>query len=133
MTVRRLCIAFLLVGLAAVMLRAVIPNRISCGFRTRPQKVISDLYALDAALREYAIRHEGRWPQTLAPLVEHDENGYTLLDRRSVPLDPWKRPYGYDPPSAEEPRTRVYTLGADGEPGGTRDDADLERWLPEKR
>ena len=91
MTVRRLCSALLLVDLVAVTLKLVVPNAISCRFATRPQKVVSDLYGIDAALRQYAIRHEELWPETLAPLVVPDPNGHRFLDRRTLPLDPWKR------------------------------------------
>ncbi|MNN74156.1 Type II secretion system protein G precursor [compost metagenome] len=42
-----------------------------------------------------------------------------------VPLDPWNHPYGYsDKPSLEQPFT-LYSLGADGQPGGEGDNADI--------
>lgn len=43
----------------------------------------------------------------------------------SVPLDPWGNPYRYSPAaSASQPYT-LYSLGADGQPGGEGFDADV--------
>lgn len=42
-----------------------------------------------------------------------------------VPIDPWNNPYQYAPvPSGEQPIT-LYSLGADGKPGGEGYDADV--------
>lgn len=49
-----------------------------------------------------------------------------------VPVDPWGRPYQYDPrPAANGPMT-LYSMGADGKPGGTDLDADIG-YLPAQR
>jgi general secretion pathway protein G len=92
-----------------------------------PPKVSLDIMTLVAALAEYRKDH-GDWPDTLEVLVVPDEHGWTYLDRRTLPLDPWKRPYRYDPPTENEARGRVYTLGRDGVPGGAGDDADVDSW-----
>lgn len=43
----------------------------------------------------------------------------------AVPSDPWDRPYQYAPtPAANQPIT-LYSLGADGQPGGEGYDADI--------
>jgi hypothetical protein len=44
-------------------------------------------------------------------------------------MDPWKRDYRYDPPSGAHPG-RIYSHGADGEPGGAGPAADIEVALP---
>lgn len=46
------------------------------------------------------------------------------IDDEEVPLDPWSRPYLYEP-SANGGRPRVYTLGADEAPGGEGEAADV--------
>ena len=44
-----------------------------------------------------------------------------------VPLDPWRNPYQYSPePSGAHPYT-LFSLGADGKPGGEGLDADIGR------
>lgn len=49
--------------------------------------------------------------------------------RREVPADPWGRPYVYRSPGDENPSSYdLLSLGRDGEPGGTGEDADIESW-----
>ena len=49
--------------------------------------------------------------------------------RKSIPHDPWGRPYLYVAPGKENPTSYdVYTLGRDGAIGGTDDDADITSW-----
>ncbi|MCP8470526.1 type II secretion system major pseudopilin GspG [Pseudomonas triclosanedens] len=48
-----------------------------------------------------------------------------------VPLDPWNHPYNYsDKPSLDQPFV-LYSLGADGQPGGDGDNADIG-YLPRR-
>jgi general secretion pathway protein G len=49
--------------------------------------------------------------------------------RQSVPLDPWRRPYVYVSPGQSNPTAYdLYSLGKDGKPGGTGEDADITSW-----
>jgi general secretion pathway protein G len=49
--------------------------------------------------------------------------------RKSIPRDPWGRPYLYVAPGKENPTSYdVYTLGRDGAIGGDGDDADITSW-----
>lgn len=49
--------------------------------------------------------------------------------RKTVPLDPWRRPYVYVAPGQENPDTYdLYSLGRDGNTGGEGEDADLKSW-----
>lgn len=45
------------------------------------------------------------------------------LEETSVPLDPWNRPYQYSPTAAQP--FALYSLGADGQPGGVDGNADI--------
>lgn len=42
-----------------------------------------------------------------------------------VPLDPWNRPYVYKAEASQTQPFQLYSLGADGEPGGTDYNADI--------
>jgi general secretion pathway protein G len=42
-----------------------------------------------------------------------------------VPVDPWKDPYVYAPPGNGSDEPVITSLGKDGKPGGTGDDADI--------
>jgi general secretion pathway protein G len=49
--------------------------------------------------------------------------------RKTVPLDPWGRPYDYKAPG--QVNTESYdllSLGRDGQPGGSGEDADVTSW-----
>lgn len=49
--------------------------------------------------------------------------------RKSVPMDPWGRPYLYVAPgSVNADSFDLYTLGRDGRNGGTGEDADVTSW-----
>lgn len=43
----------------------------------------------------------------------------------AVPADPWGNPYVYDMPGADGRPFALYSLGADGKPGGEGNDADV--------
>lgn len=51
------------------------------------------------------------------------EGGY--LDSLQVPLDPWKRPYVYLCPGPNGEAFLIQSYGADGEEGGTEENADI--------
>jgi general secretion pathway protein G len=53
----------------------------------------------------------------------YPEEGY--IESRTVPKDPWGRPYVYLVPGPEGLPYDLLTYGADGEPGGTGENADL--------
>jgi len=49
--------------------------------------------------------------------------------RKTVPLDPWGRPYVFVSPGRENPQSYdVYSLGRDGKIGGEGEDADITSW-----
>ncbi|TDK29974.1 type II secretion system major pseudopilin GspG [Luteimonas terrae] len=43
----------------------------------------------------------------------------------AVPADPWGNPYRYSVPGRDGMPFAIYSLGADGEPGGEGNDADI--------
>lgn len=49
--------------------------------------------------------------------------------RQSVPLDPWGRPYVYVAPGLVNVNAYdLYTLGKDGQPGGSDENSDITSW-----
>jgi general secretion pathway protein G len=49
--------------------------------------------------------------------------------RQPVPVDPWGRPYLYSAPGTANPTAYdLYTLGKDGQLGGTGEDEDITSW-----
>jgi len=83
-----------------------------------------DLYRLD--MHHYPSQQEG-----LAALIEpppgaEEWNG-PYLKQKKMPLDPWGRPYIYRNPG-EHGDYDLYTLGADGAPGGVGENQDVTNW-----
>ena len=92
--------------------------------RTHCRKVPMDFRAIAAGIADYARENDGRYPASIAALLVPDAHGRRHLYATHVPRDPWGREYRYDPPSPDQPRARLYTLGEDGLLGGCGDDAD---------
>jgi general secretion pathway protein G len=88
----------------------------------------ADICAIADAVNSYALE-KGRLPDTLESLILPDEHGWRFLDCEDMPVDPWGRPYGYQPPAPGTAVFRVFSLGADGQPGGEGDDRDIDNLL----
>jgi len=49
--------------------------------------------------------------------------------KKTIPLDPWSRPYVYKSPGDVNPQGYdLLSLGRDGQPGGNGEDADVTSW-----
>ena len=65
----------------------------------------------------------------LGSLVDPDEYGNRYLkDQTSVPLDPWRNMYHYEPPTGSSGEYRVISYGKDGQPGGEGDEEDIDNF-----
>lgn len=62
-------------------------------------------------------------PPGLAQPGNYRPGGYL----KRLPSDPWGRPYGYANPGSHGP-VDVFSLGADGAPGGDGENADIGNW-----
>ncbi len=60
-------------------------------------------------------------PPSLAQPERYRRGGYI----KKLPADPWGRPYNYQAPGPNGKAFDVWSLGADGAPGGTDDNADI--------
>jgi len=47
---------------------------------------------------------------------------------KDVPMDPWGRPYEYKYPGEHGEDPDIISLGADGQPGGDGNNADIVSW-----
>lgn len=82
-----------------------------------------DIWTLASALDQYAIEHDGAYPEALEALLVPDEYGSTYLSSDTLPVDPWGNPYHFEVVDGE---LRVFSNGADGLPGGEGADRDLD-------
>jgi general secretion pathway protein G len=84
---------------------------------------ILDIYKLDVG--HYPTTEQGLQALVAAPPDETGWNG-PYLKGESVNNDPWGRPFLYRVPSQRPNHGYdLYTLGADNQPGGSGEDADI--------
>ncbi|HYU08605.1 MAG TPA: type II secretion system major pseudopilin GspG, partial [Gemmatimonadales bacterium] len=97
----------------------------------------SQIEMLGAALDAYRL-DTGRYPTTSQGLgalwKAPPTDGQSLpwrgpYLRKDVPLDPWGRPYIYKAPGEQNPTGYdLVSYGADGQPGGDGEAADIVSW-----
>jgi len=83
-----------------------------------------DSYKLDVG--RYPTTEQGLQALRVAPDAVANWKGPYL--RIEIPLDPWKRAYLYKFPSEHGDEPDLISLGADGQPGGEGNDADIVSW-----
>lgn len=80
-----------------------------------------DTYRID--MGRFPDANEGLQALVKPPADPAHWNGPYL--RKELPLDPWGHPYVYRVPGANGREYAIESLGRDGQPGGTGEDADL--------
>lgn len=119
------------VVILAILATLVVPRVMGRPDEARMVKAKQDIQAIESALNLYKLDNFV-YPSTdqgLESLVKNPgvpnwkEGGYLAR----VPKDPWGRTYLYMSPGANGV-IDIYTLGANGTPGGTGADTDLGNW-----
>lgn len=82
-----------------------------------------DSYRLDVG--RYPTTEQGLGALETRPANEPKWQGPYL--KKAVPLDPWGQPYQYRYPG-EKGEFDLFSLGKDGQPGGTGENADIGNW-----
>ena len=132
-TLLELLVVLIILGLLAALIGPKILGRIGGA----KQKVArSQIALLEAALDQYRL-DMGRYPSTeegLEALIKppDDEEERTnwrgpYLKKNKIPLDPWGHPYNYKFPG-EHADFDLWSYGADGQPGGEGENADITNW-----
>lgn len=92
----------------------------------------AQISALEKALDHYRL-DTGHYPTTEQGLVALVKKSGTEPKwagpylQKEVPLDPWGKPYLYKSPG-QHGDFDLSSLGRDGKPGGTGEDADITSW-----
>jgi general secretion pathway protein G len=131
-TLVELMVVIVIIGLlATVVMINVLPSQ----DRAMTEKARADIATLEQAVEMYRLenltfpREEDGLaalsspPASLTQPERYREGGYV----RRLPDDPWGNPYQYAAPGRSGPYD-VYSLGADGRPGGEGNDADIGNW-----
>lgn len=131
-TLIEIMVVVVIMGILAAL---VVPKLMG---RTDDARIIAakqDIASLMQALKLYKLDNQ-RYPTTeqgLQALVQKPSTGPTppnwktggYLDK--LPKDPWGNPYQYLSPGVKG-EVDVFSLGADGQPGGSGVDADIGSW-----
>lgn len=129
-TLTELMVVLFIVGLlATVVLINVLPSQ----DRAMVTKARADIATLENAMEQYRLDNltypnaaDGlaalrSAPAGLADPSRYRPGGYV----RNLPEDPWGRPYQLAVPGQNGAPFSVYSLGADGAPGGENENADI--------
>jgi general secretion pathway protein G len=85
---------------------------------------VLDTFRLD--IGRYPTTQEGLQALVTRPSgLEHWDGPYL---NKAVPKDPWDRPYVYRSPGEGGRPYDIYSLGADGAPGGQDQNRDITSW-----
>ena len=120
----------------AVLASLVAPNVFQHVGSAKDAAARSQIEMLGAALDAYRLDN-GRYPTTQQglqalwemPQADPPPNWRGPYLRKAIPLDPWGAAYLYLAPGEVNPGGYdLQSLGADGRPGGTGEDADIQSW-----
>lgn len=135
-TLIEMMVVVVILGILAAL---VVPKIMGRPDEARIVKAKHDIQTLEAALKLYKLDNyvypstdQGLEALVVKPQGEPEprqwkEGGY--LDR--LPKDPWGFPYLYLNPGAHG-EIDIYSLGADGQPGGSGVTADVGNWETSK-
>ncbi len=121
------------VVIMGIMAALVVPSLMDRPDQARAVAARQDIAALTQALKLYRLDN-GRYPTTVQGLSAlhqrpaqppEPRNWRSYMDR--LPNDPWGNPYQYLQPGVHG-EIDVFSLGADGQAGGTGSDADIGNW-----
>ncbi|MCQ9617064.1 type II secretion system major pseudopilin GspG [Paenalcaligenes niemegkensis] len=121
------------VVIMSIMAVLIVPNLMDRPDQARATAARQDVASIMQALKLYRLDN-GSYPdneQGLSALVVKPSTGRTPNNWRSylerLPDDPWGNPYHYLNPG-NYADIDVFSLGADGEPGGEGNNADIGSW-----
>jgi len=131
-TLIEIMVVVIIIGLlASVVVLNILPNV----DKAKVSKAKQDIQSMELALSEFYLDNS-KYPtseqglaalaqQPTDPSIKHWKPG-GYLER--VSKDPWGNPYLYVYPGTHGKAFDLYTLGADGQPGGDGINADIGNW-----
>jgi general secretion pathway protein G len=125
-----------IIGLLASLVGFNVRNSI---MKARAKTAATQIKTMEGALELYRMDN-ARYPTTeqgiealvrepSAPPTPRDYPPGGYMRGGKVPLDPWGTEYGYESPGQHNAHSfDLWSLGADGTPGGSGADADIGNW-----
>ena len=118
-TLVEVLVTLVIIGLLTTF---VVLNVLPAQGKAQVQKVRGDITAIETALELYRLDNFS-YPTEQEGLEALLASG--VIKKMSV--DPWGNPYEYRNPG-ERGAVDIFSLGADGEPGGEDQNADIGNW-----
>jgi general secretion pathway protein G len=131
-TLIEIMVVVIIIGLLAAV---IVPSVISKVDEARVTKAKADIQSLETALTMFRLDNS-KYPTTdqglqalmvapTDPSIRHWRQGGYL---QHVSKDPWGNDYQYVFPGTHGREYDLFTLGADGQPGGDGNNADIGNW-----
>ena len=131
-TLVEIMVVVVIIGILGAL---VVPKLLGRTGESRVTAAKTDIASLMSALKLYKLDNQ-RYPTTdqgLASLVAKPGNGPAANGWKAggyidkLPKDPWGNPYQYMQPGLHG-EVDIFSLGGDGQPGGTGEDSDIGSW-----
>jgi general secretion pathway protein G len=128
-TLLELLVVIVIIGLLASIAAPKLFSQIG---KSETKTAAAQLESLGLGLDQYRI-DVGQYPTSEQGLIALNKNPGNAPKwagpylKKTVPNDPWGKPYLYKSPG-EHGDYDLYTLGKDGQLGGTSDDQDVLSW-----
>ena len=137
-TLIEIMVVIIILGLLAGL---VLPKFLGQEEKAKREVTKTQIRALESALDSYKLDN-GFYPTTdqgLDALIKQPEAGRIpakwrdggYLKPARIPKDPWGKDYVYISPGSENREYEIVSYGADGEPGGEGNNADIQSWKME--
>lgn len=129
-TLLELLVVIVIIGLLAAF---VAPKYFGQIGRSRMQIARAQIDSFEKGLDQFRI-DTGHYPGTDAGLAAllvapaNEPNWHGAYLKKGVPADPWGHAYVYRSPGTDGREYEILTLGADGQQGGTDENADITSW-----
>jgi general secretion pathway protein G len=129
-TLIEMMVVMVIIGL---LMALVGPQFIKQGEKAKVKAARAQVELLGTALDTFRL-DVGRYPSSQEGLAALRQRpfGTDRWDgpylKKDVPKDPWDRPYYYRSPGEAGRPYDLYSLGADGTPGGDGDSRDITSW-----
>lgn len=124
-TLIELMVVIAIIGILATI---VVPRFMSSVGQSQRVAAKAQIKAFQTALTQYKLffKHYPTSSDGLEALLNTPKGN--LLDASSVPLDPWNNKWNYQCPGTHGGDFEIVSYGADGQPGGEGENADVESW-----
>jgi general secretion pathway protein G len=132
-TLVEIMVVVVIIGILGAL---VVPKLLGRTGESRVTAARVDISTLMSALKLYKLDNQ-RYPNTeqgLQALIQKPTTGPAANGWKEggyverLPKDPWGNAYQYLSPGIHGGEVEIMSLGADGQPGGTGEDADVGSW-----